>query len=322
MTYLHIPLNLKSLTKHSPDREVLQEAENCRQTVRDLMKEERYLDAFERSVEIMRLMRSFSDYENVEFRALLVGVLYDIAELHYAIKDYRQSERELETLFKVLEALLAVDQERFAPFHILAMELSTRILRSRKKAMEMLVRQQTLTNQLYERVNSGMVAATDRLVDSLCKTARLVASSGDYKSALKFYAEAIKFSKKRTGKVTRKEVKMTIEMAEVMMRIRSMRPRAARLLSAILPHAIALETIELEEDILALLEVLSHDDERESRWKALMTRIMPRKKVALKGLEDTPAPSEKPAPAKKKSAPAKETAAKEKSAPAEKNTKK
>lgn len=281
MNYIHIPLKLKSLTKHSPDVEVLREAENCRLTVRDLMKEERYLDAFERSVEIMRLMRSFSDYENVEFRALLVGVLYDIAELHYAIKDYKQSEKELETLFRVLEGLLAADSERFAPYHILAMELSTRILRSRKKAMEMVVRQKALTSQLYEKVNDGVVAATDRLVDSLCKTGRLLASAGDYRASLKFFAEAIKFSKKRTGKVSRKEVKMSIEMAEVMMRIKTMRPRAARLLGAILPHAIALETIELEEDILALLEVLSHDDGNEPRWRTFLSRITPR--LARKG---------------------------------------
>ena len=72
---------------------------------------------------------------------------------------------------------------------------------------------------------------------------------------MKFFAEAIKFSKRRTGRVTRKEVTMTIEMAETMMRIKQMRPRAKRLLEAVLPHAIALETIELEENILALLEI-------------------------------------------------------------------
>lgn len=293
MNYLHIPLNLKALPKHSPDAEVLREAENCRLTVRDLMKEARYLDAFERSVEIMRLMRSFSDYENVEFRALLIGVLYDIAELHYAIKDYKQSERELETLFRVLEALLAIDAERFGPYHIMAMELSTRILRSRKKAMEMLVRQQALTAQLYDKVGSGVAAATDRLVESLCKTARLLASSGDYRASLKFFAEAIKFSKKRAGKITRREIKISIEMAEVMMRTRSMRPRASRLLSALLPHAIALETIELEEDILALMEVLSHDAERSARWRTFISTIThPRRKTRKKA--ETPEPESAP----------------------------
>jgi hypothetical protein len=118
-----------------------------------------------------------------------------------------------------------------------------------------------------------MVAATDKLVDSLCKVAQLLSASGDYKASLKFYAEAIKFSKKRAGKVTRKEVKMTLDMAGIMMRIRSMRPRAKRLLEALLPHAITLGTIELEEDILALIEVIDADAERESAWKTFLRKI-------------------------------------------------
>lgn len=126
---------------------------------------------------------------------------------------------------------------------------------------------------LYEKVNAGVAAATDKLVDSLRNAGQLLASAGDYKASMKFYAEAIKFSKKRAGKVTRKEVKMTIEMAEIMMRIRHMRPRAKRLLNAILPHAIALETIELEEDILALMEVIDADVLHEAKWKTFLHKL-------------------------------------------------
>lgn len=277
MTHVNIPLNLKGFQKNSPDLAILREAEKCRRTVRDLIAQRRLIDAFERSVEIMRSMREFSDFDNTEFRAMLSGVLFDITELHFAFKDYKQSEKELEILFRVLEALLKVDAERFGPYHILAMEMSTRILRSRKKTIDMLASQQAVTAMLYEKVNSGMVAATDRLVDSMRKTAQLLASSGDYKAALKFYAEAIRFSKKRTGKVNRKEVKMTIEMAEIMLRIRSMHPRAHRLLTAVLPHAINLETIELEENILALLEVINNAKDREPRWRVFLHRLSPKK---------------------------------------------
>ena len=122
--------------------------------------------------------------------------------------------------------------------------------------MGLLLKQQMNAGALYEKVNAGVVAATDKLVDSARNVGQLLASTGDLKAALKFYAEAIKYSKKRTGRVTRKEIKMTIEMAEIMMRIRPMRPRAKRLLNAILPHAISLETIELEQDILALIGVI------------------------------------------------------------------
>ena len=163
------------------------------------------------------------------------------------------------------------------------MELSTRILRSRKKALDLLVKQQITTGSLYEKVNSGIAAATDKLVDSLCTTAQLLAATGDIRGALKFYAEAIKYSKKRTGRVTRKEVKMTVEMAEVMIRLRSMQPRAKRLLNAILPHAVALETVQLEQDIISLIDVIDANEEPETKWRVFLHKVIAGAKAKLKG---------------------------------------
>lgn len=212
----------------------------------------------------------------------LVAVIFDLAEIHFQLKDYKQSEKELDTLFKVLDSLVKNDEERFGKLHILAMELSTRILRSRKKALDLLVKQQINAAALYEKVNSGVAAATDRLVDSLSNVAQLLASTGDLKGALKFYSEAIKFSKKRTGRVTRKEIKLTIEMAEIMMRIKQMRPRALRLLNAILPHAIALETLELERDILSLKSLIESEPDNEPKWKNFFHQLTVSAKAKLK----------------------------------------
>lgn len=66
---------------------------------------------------------------------------------------------------------------------------------------------------------------------------------------------------------------MTIEMAEIMMRVKPMRPRAKRLLNAIIPHAIALETLELEEDALALLEIIDADELHAPKWKAFLHKL-------------------------------------------------
>lgn len=282
MSQINIPLELKHFDKHSEDLKVIENTLDCRKTIEGLMAEERYIDALERVVESLRTLRDFSDFENTEFRALLVALLFDLAEIHFSLKDYKQSEKELELLFKVLDNLIATDAERFGKYHILAMELSTRILRSRKKAMDLLVKHQIAAGALYEKVNSGVLAATDKLVDSLRNVGKLLASAGDYKAATKFYAEAIKFSKKRSGRVTRKEVKMTIEMAEVMIRVRSMRPRARRLLNAVLPHAISLETIPLEEDILALIEIIDADILHEPKWKGFVSKLTVSAKKRLK----------------------------------------
>lgn len=273
MSLISHKINLQHSKVSGQDREILDAAMAARKTAEELYEQGRFMDALERTVSAMRSLREYSNYDDFDFRHLFVVLLFDLAEIHFALKDYKQSEKEIDMLFKVLEGLVKKDSELFGAYHILAMEISTRILRSRKKAMSMLVKQKLAAEELYEKVNSGVVAATDKLVESLRKVGQLLASSGDYRAAMKFYAEAIKFSKKRTGRVTRREVKMTIEMAEIMMRVRQMRPRAKRLLGAILPHAIALETIELEEDILALTEIIDNDIEHEPKWKIFLHKL-------------------------------------------------
>lgn len=271
---IEIPIDLKKVDKNPKDREIAEAVMQSRKTVARLMEEQRLMDAVERTVEAMRMLREYSSYSDHEFRALLAGLLFDLAEIHFQLKDYKQSEKELDTLFKVLENLLKEDADRFGKYHVLAMELSTRILRSRKKAMELLVKQQINAGTLYDKVNSGVSAATDRLIESLRNVGELLASGGDYRAALKFYSEAIKLSKKRTGKVTEKEIGMTIEMAKVMMRISRMRDRAKRLLEAVLPHSIRMGAIRLEEDILALMEIIEADSRNESSWKNFIHKVM------------------------------------------------
>lgn len=287
MKFIEIPVDLKSIDPKSKDYEVADAVLTCRKTAEGLAAENRYMDAMERIVEGLRTLRDFSDYSRREFRSLLIALLFDLSEIHFELKDYKQSEKELETLFKVLEGLVKEDADRFGKYHVLAMELSTRILRSRKKTLELLIKQQQNAGALYDKVNSGVSAATDRLIDSLRNVGELLASSGDYRAALKFYSEAIKLSKKRAGKVTRREIQMSIDMAKIMMRVSSMRPRAKRLLEAVLPHAIALETIELEEDILALVQIIEADAENEPAWKSFILKVQKEAKTRLSKLRKT-----------------------------------
>lgn len=285
MNIIEIPVDIKKVDQKNKDSEVIGAVISCRKTAEELVKEERYIDALERTVEALRTLREFSDYTNIEFRALLTALLFDLCELHFQLKDYKQCEKELETLFKVLENLIKQDVDRFGRYHVLAMELSTRILRSRKKAMELLIKQQINAGALYDKVNAGVSTATDKLIDTLRNVAELLAATGDYQAALKFYSEAIKMSKKRAGKVTEKEIRMTIDMARIMLRISKMRPRAKRLLEAVIPHAIALGTIGLEEDILALIEIVDNQENIESGWKLFLHKVQTQAKAGISKLK-------------------------------------
>ena len=282
MNQIELKLNLEAPGITPQGEEILKNAILARREAGEYINQEKYLEAMERTVAALKIMRDFPDYQNPEFRSLFVAVLFDLAEIHYFLKNYKQSEKEVETLFKVLDNLVKQDEERFGQYHILAMELSTRIIRSRKKALDLLVKQHIATESLYHKVNSGVAAATDKLVDSLCATAQLLAATGDIRESLKFYAEAIKISKKRTGRVTKKEIKMTVEMAEVMIRLRSMLPRAKRLLDAILPHAMSLKAVELEQDIISLIEVIDNNEEPETKWRMFLHKVIAGAKSKLK----------------------------------------
>ncbi len=266
MNQIDVHIRMEAFRKDSLEAEVLANVVATRLEISRLLEEEKYMEALERTISALQRLKDFPDHENEEFKAILVALIFDLAEIHFELKDYKRSEKELDALFKVLDPLLAKNPDRFGRLHILAMELSTRIIRSKKKTIDMLARQQLHADALTEKVNAGIISATERLVDSLCNVGRLLASSGDYREAMKFFSEAIRISKKRTGKVNKKEIKMTVEMAEVMIRVKSMRPRAERLLEAVLPHAIALGETELEQEIHTLKEMIKLQENMKVSW--------------------------------------------------------
>ncbi|MDE6392397.1 MAG: hypothetical protein K2L59_03905 [Muribaculaceae bacterium] len=282
MTIKEIPLRPKDLPDGEEAAAVMEDAAAIRAEGAALFAEEKYDDALGRVVDALRRLRDFPDYANREFRAFLAVLLFDLSEIHFALKDYRQSEKELEMLFKVLEQLLKDDPERFGAFHVLAMELSTRILRSRKKTLELLAKQQINTGVLYEKVNAGVAAATDKLVESLRKGAEMMAQTGDYRGAVRFYMEAIKLAKKRSGRVGRREVRMTVDMARVMMHSRNEAARAKRLLTAVLPHAVSLETLELEQEILGMIAKIDADVAHEPMWRTFLEKVQRTAKSKLR----------------------------------------
>lgn len=266
MNQIDVHIRMEAFGKDSKEAEVLANVVAERLQISRLLDAEKYMEALERTISALQRLKDFEDHENEEFKALLVALIFDLAEIHYELKDFKRSEKELDALFKVLDPMLARNPDRFGRLHILAMELSTRILRSKKKTIDMLGRHKLNADALTEKVNAGISSATDRLVDSLCNVGRLLAASGDYREGMKFFSEAIRISKKRAGRVNRKEIKMTVEMAEIMIRVKSMRPRAERLLDAVLPHSIALGEAELEHDIHTLKDMIRLQENMKVSW--------------------------------------------------------
>ena len=94
MSPLEINIELKKIDKKNCDRAIIEESLASRKTAHELLQESRNTDALERVISSLRTLRDFSDFDNVEFRALLMGLLFDLAEIHFALKDYKQSEKD------------------------------------------------------------------------------------------------------------------------------------------------------------------------------------------------------------------------------------
>lgn len=273
MKHIEISVDLDKFNSVKRDREIAEEVLQMRNATKSLSEQGKNIDALENTVGAMTVLKGFSSYDSVEFKVLLASLLFDLTEVYFDLKDYKQSEKELQILFRVLENIIKQDPDRFGKYHVMALELSTRILRSRKKALDMLAKQQLAAGALYEKVNAGMVSATDKLVDALRNIGDLLAASGDYKASLKFYSEAIKFSKRKNGRVTAREIRLTVDMVKIMMRLRSMRPRALRLLEAVLPKAVAMKEEELIADIHSLEEVINSKQEQDPAWKLFLRKL-------------------------------------------------
>lgn len=154
MNQIDIHIRMDSFAKESVEAEVLANIAATRLQTARLLDDEKYMAALELTITALQRLKEFPDHSNEEFQAALVALIFDLAEIHFLLKDYKRSEKELDTLFKVLDPLLAKNSDRFGRLHILAMELSTRILRSRKKTIDLLARQQLNVDALTEKVNS------------------------------------------------------------------------------------------------------------------------------------------------------------------------
>lgn len=72
-------------------------------------------------------------------------------------------------------------------------------------------------------------------------------------------------------------------MAEVMMRQRTLLPRAKRLLNAILPHAEQLKDSALVQQIKSLIDVTDASEEPETKWRLFLHKVINGAKSKFKG---------------------------------------
>ena len=87
MTQIDLSINLESPGLDPKDKEILKGVLEVRHEAGEFLRQDKYLEAMERTVAALKMMREFSNYQNPEFRSLFVALLFDLAEIHYYLKN-------------------------------------------------------------------------------------------------------------------------------------------------------------------------------------------------------------------------------------------
>ena len=207
------------------------------------------------------------------FLEILAALLYDIAYIHVGGNEFKQAERELEKSLKIFERLAKTDPNRYGSAHIMALNASTSVYRSRVKQAELLAHYQAATSTYLQMVNEGIGDATSRLIESLLTEGRTLADMGRHREAVQYFSRALKYSTKLSPDFTREQLVMSIDLGESMLQIPAMRDKGVHLLNTMLHKA---TKVNAGEEHRRIVDILVNAKSRSLDILSLWHKVFPR----------------------------------------------
>lgn len=207
------------------------------------------------------------------FLEILAALLYDIAFLHVESNEFKQAERELEKSLKIFERLAKNNPARYGSAHIMALNASTSVYRSRVKQAELLAHYQAATSAYLQMVGEGIGDATSRLIESLLTEGRTLADMGRHREAVQYFTRALKYSTRLSSDFTREQLEMSIDLGESMLQIPAMRDKGIHLLNTMLHKATKINAVE---DHRRIVDILVNAKSRSLDILSLWHKIFPR----------------------------------------------
>lgn len=207
------------------------------------------------------------------FIQLLGALLYDIAFLHTLRLEYRQAERELDKALKLFERLAKINPERYGSAHIMAQTAATSTYRSRLKQVNTLAHHQVATSTYLQMVNSGIVDATARLVDSLYTEGLTLARMGRHREAVQYFSRALKFQTRLNPTFDLRQLEMSIDLGEALLNVAATREKGIHLLNTMLHKA---SKINADDQHRRIVDILLNAKTRKQEILELWHKIFPR----------------------------------------------
>lgn len=183
------------------------------------------------------------------FLQVLAALLYDISLLHADGGEYRQAERELEKCNKIYERLARQNPDRYGAAHLMALNAATTVYRSRVRQAELLAHYQAATTLYLQMMSDGVEDAATRLIDSLATQGKTLAEMGRHREAVQYYTRALKYLTKLNPDTTPRQVELSVELGESMLKVAGLREKGIHLLNTMLHKALKLNLMDLHHRI-------------------------------------------------------------------------
>lgn len=190
----------------------------------------------------LQLLATQPKRKDEPFLEILATLLFDIAYIHSQNGEYKQAEREMEKSIKILERLAKSDPERYASTVVTALGAATTVYHNRVKQAELLVRYQEATSNYTRMVSEGMTEATERLAESLAAEGDTLARMGRHREAMQYYTRTLKYLQRINPELDERQLRVSVSLAESMLRIDSMRDKAIHLLNTLLHKALKINS--------------------------------------------------------------------------------
>ncbi len=155
---------------------------------------------------------------------------------------------------RVFERLAKMNPDRYGSAHIMALNASTSVYRSRVKQVNLLAHFQVATSTYLEMVNSGIHDAMDRLIESLANEGEMLMQLGKYRDAVQYYSRALKYLSKLSPEFSERHLKLSIKLSEALLHTRSTRQKGVHLLNTLLQKAVRMKSGKYVKEIETLLD--------------------------------------------------------------------
>ncbi len=187
------------------------------------------------------------------FLSILALLLYDISLIHSARDENKQAEREIEKSMKLLERLAKQKPDRYGAAHLMALNASTSVYKSRVKQAAALEQYQAATSTYMQMLNEGMEDAGMRLIESLATEGRTLVKMNRQREAVQYFTRALKYLTKISPEFDLLHLQLSIDLGHALLSLKGTREKGIHLLNTMLYKASKLNADEEHRRIVDIL---------------------------------------------------------------------